>query len=111
MHDISHENAPDSKSLLRGDSSLSSIIPVRQHNRHATDGKIFPNRIRFIGVQHSRGIVHLDDGVPSRVDEGEALSQSIRFVWPHNGPYMWVKTVRGVVIGSSEKDSLLVRLS
>jgi len=91
MHDISHEYAPDSKSLLRGDSSLSSIASVRQHNRYTTDGESFPNRIPFIGVQHRRRIVHLDDGVSSRVDEGKALSQSIRFVWPHDGPYMWVK--------------------
>jgi len=73
---------------------------VCQYKRYATDGESFPNRISFIGVQHRRRIVHLDDGVSSRVEEGEPWSQSIHFVWPHNGPYMWVKTVRGIAAGS-----------
>jgi len=43
------------------------------------DDVSLPNRISFIGIQHIRRIVYLDDGVSSRVDEREALSQSIRF--------------------------------
>ena len=57
-------------------------------------GVNFPNRISFIGIQNGRRIVYLDDGGSSRVDECEALSQSIRFVWPHYGPYMWIQTLK-----------------
>ena len=92
MHDISHEIASGSKSLLCGNSSLSSILLVCQYNKYRCGCEFSePN---FIGIQHGRGIVHLDDGVSSRVDEYKALSQSIRFVWPHYGPNVWIQTLK-----------------
>ena len=111
MHDIGHKNASDSKSLLCGDSSLSSIYRFVSTTNIGADVN-FPNRISFIRIQNGRRIVYLDDGVSSRVDEREALSQSIRFVWPHYGAYMRIQKARAVEVASwSAKDSPPVRLS